>query len=277
MQFMIDEMIVRIGLLCKKAARYHFYHNNMRTSDLYHQWGLYVDGRFPSKNITDCHKNQEPWENQLKVWRAKRDENFIPQTREQAERVFYSWTLDPNKHQIAAAAADFINRFDLDSCIELGCHGGALIALIDSFHVFNEKSKEALKRLRYIGIEPDQMPVEFGKQLPNCQIEFHLGDHRKLAELSGKFDLLICSYTLCLNDEPVIREVFDFASKACRFIFLAEDLANMNEDKPVIRRHYIIHPYAKLLKEYGFVEIDRIFLENANEAANGILISENRN
>jgi hypothetical protein len=263
----------KLSMLYKRAARFHFYKDQMRTSDYYHQWYLNMVGRFPSANITNCHKRQD-WDAQLERWRAEKKKNFRPETAEEAHVNYVNWMTDSNKHQIAAEMVRIMALFRLTTCIELGCHAGALLKLADM--IFKHHRTTRLMPAKFIGIEPDPMPLKVGTELHG--FEFHLGDHRKLKAFNKRrFGLMVCSFVLCLNEEETVREILRFAAKTCRFILLAEDLSNMFEAKPVIRRHYMIHNYARLLKEQNFLIMDKIFLEDANEAANGILISENRN
>ncbi len=260
------EVPARLNEYYKRLARNHFYHGDMEASDHYLQRMMAVKHyrRKQIKNIDDCRIDNVDWDK----FDVNKHRNFTPETEEQAERNYKKWTHHSNKHQISCITAELIYRMSLKSCLELGSHAGALLSII------GDLCKGWKYEVSLIGIEPDLAPFELSKEkLPGC--EFHLGDHNLLGKFGDrKFGILLCSYICVLNREEIVDIILEFASRSCEYLVLADDFSNATGDRPVIRRHYVLHNWDRLLAKHGLRITDRIFLEDANEAANGILIAK---
>lgn len=264
----VPEIPRNMSMHYHRLARDHFYGGRMELCDHYVQrWrAMRHLRRKQHMNVEMCRINK----NDFNRWQINRNYYFTPETEAQADKNYSKWLHDSNKHQVAYIVAELIYRYNLRSCLELGCHAGALMDMI----------MNPLKFWKYdvtmVGIEPDPGPLELArKKLPHC--EFILGDHKFLETLRDrKFGVLLCSFICVLIMEEGIHAILDFASRSCEYVILVDDFSNMNWDRPVIRRHYILHNWVRLLNEHGFDIVDMIFLEEANEAANGIVISKNR-
>ena len=257
-----------LSMYYKRVARINFYHGKMELCDHYVQrmMGIRHFKRRKYRDVESCRLSKEDWEK----FEADRKASFTPETDRAAHNNYDKWMHDSNKRQIACTVAELVYRNRLKSCLELGSHAGALIVLI------RDLCRHWKYEVDFIGIEPDPLPFELSKsKLPGC--ELYLGDHRLLDTFGDRrFGIMLCSFICLLNREEVVDSILGFASRSCEYFVLVDDFSNATGDRPVIRRHYALHNWSRLLAKHGLDVMDRIFLEEPNEAANGIVISKNR-
>jgi hypothetical protein len=176
------------------------------------------------------------------------------------------WLDDPNKKELAKLTAKLLSGNK--TCVELGCHSGALLSMI------KEKCKGNPK---FMGIDPDKKALELGKKKFK-DIQFFHGDDSDLVEgridLPEKFDVFLLSDICLLLRPEVLNRVFAFVKNRCRHIVIMDDIVNMFGDFTVFRRVYFLHPYKKMLEENGFKIIDKSFLPRPNWANSGIITAK---
>jgi hypothetical protein len=174
------------------------------------------------------------------------------------------WLDDPNKKALAGVVSRLLDKNK--TCVELGCHSGALLSMI-----------RGLCSAKFIGIDPDRKALKHGKAKFEG-IEFRHGDDSDLVEdriyLPDKFDVLLLSDICLLLKPELLNRIFAFAKDRCRHIVIMDDVVNMFGDFSVFRRVYFLHPYKKMLEENGFEIIDKVFLPKPNWANSGILTAK---
>jgi hypothetical protein len=176
------------------------------------------------------------------------------------------WLGDPNKKELAKLTAKLLSSNK--TCVELGCHSGALMSMI----------KERCKgNPKFIGIDPDKKALELGRKKFK-DIQFIHGDDSDLVEgridLPEKIDVFLMSDICLLLRPEILRRFFAFARDRCRQIVIMDDIVNTFGDFSVFRRVYFLHPYKKMLEENGFKIIDKSFLPRPNWANSGILTAK---
>jgi hypothetical protein len=183
------------------------------------------------------------------------------------------WLDDPNKKVLAKYVAKLLDgkpsvRSSYHSCIELGCHSGALLSMIKN----NCKEKPKL-----IGIDYDREAIELGRERFK---DIHLvnGNDSDMVNgvipLNAKYDVLLLSDTCLLLKPEALSRVFAFAKDKVKYIVIMDDTVNIFGDFTVLRRVYFLHPYKKMLEENGFKIIDKVFPPKPNWANSGILTAE---
>ena len=209
----------------------------------------------------------------MENWHEYKSSLFVSETPDKAEENCERWIEDPNKLQVASVVADNLSLYEKSICVELGCHAGTLMYLIDM---------EATKReicFDIIGIEPDENPLKFGrKKFPEFTI--HKGSHDDMIsdkiELPEKIHVLLLSYMCLLLKPEEVESIMEWASKRCECIILADDVANTDGEIAVVRRKYLLHPWKAILSRYGF-HIESIeMLEEPTLAATGIIVAKKR-
>jgi tRNA A58 N-methylase Trm61 len=154
------------------------------------------------------------------------------------------------------------------SCIELGCHSGALLSMIKN----NCKDKPKL-----IGIDPDREAIELGRKRFK-DIHFVNGNNSDMVDgvipLNAKYDVLLLSDICLLLNPEALNRVFAFAEDKVKYIVIMDDIINMFGDFTALRRVYFLHPYKKMLEENGFKIIDKVFPPKPNWANSGILTAK---
>ena len=176
---------------------------------------------------------------------------------------------DENKNGIARVICKLCLEKNIDrpKILEIGCHAGTLLDLI------NKEIFRFNLLCQLTGIEPDKKAVIVGKEKYPL-INFHVGMHDLAYGMDLKGDILLLSYMCLLNPMETIQEIFDWAAGKYKYIVLVDDIVNMFGEFPVLRRYYMIHPFAKMLNQAGFNIIVKLPLERYTVAANGIICAE---
>jgi len=203
-------------------------------------------------------RNKGEYDSCLKNWEKEVKKQFTNETKKAALKNYKKWLKDKNKKQVAKHVARLTS--ENSTVVELGCHAGALLSLI---------SQKTTAKL--IGIEPDPEPVKLGKEL-HPEIEFILGNHEKLPEVSG--DILLLSYICLLNSPQVVDYIFEQAQGKFKYIVLVDDIVNTPGEFAIPRRFYLMHPYKQILNKYGFEIDEMISLKRPTVAANAILVAK---
>jgi SAM-dependent methyltransferase len=255
-------------------AKTHFEKDELIKSDFYIQRAicLYsVDSSQPDFFRTVQEETRGYIENG--TYEQKADELIINQrdviefeNPKAVKRFTDRWLDDPNKKALSELTARLLSGNK--TCVELGCHSGALLSMI----------KERCKgNPKFIGIDPDKKALELGKKKFK-DIRFIHGDDSDLVEgrvdLPEKFDVLLLSDICLLLRPEILSPVFAFAKDRCKHIVIMDDIVNTFGDFSVFRRVYFLHPYKKMLEENGFKIIDKSFLPKPNWANSGILTAK---
>jgi hypothetical protein len=198
---------------------------------------------------------------------------------ESVEMFTDRWLDDENKKLLAKYVAKLLDSqpstrshhhkrlSSKKSCIELGCHSGALLSMIKN----NCKDKP-----RLMGIDPDRKAIELGRERFK-DIHFVIGNDSDMVDGSiplSKYDVLLLSDTCLLLNPEALSRVFAFAKDKVKHIVIMDDIVNIFGDFTVLRRIYFLHPYKKMLEANGFKIIDKTWVPNPNWANSGILTAE---
>ena len=199
---------------------------------------------------------------------------------EKVEMFTDRWLDDPNKKLLAKYVAKLLAGItptrsshhrrlpSRKSCIELGCHSGALLSMIKN----NCKDKPKL-----IGIDPDRKAIELGRERFK-DIHFVNGNDSDMVDgvipLNAKYDVLLLSDICLLLNPEALNRIFAFAKDKVKYIVIMDDIVNIFGDFTVLRRVYYLHPFKKMLEANGFKIIDKTWVPKPNWANSGILTAE---
>ena len=186
---------------------------------------------------------------------------------------------------MASIATQLLSEFEEPALLDLGCHAGAMLYLIN-----NECMKKKLQP-RLIGIEQDFHPYLLAREkMPRLTerdrkiYKVFIGNHSDLSKIQlystqmltqlYPISILLLSNICELLDAEEFETVLEFAQERCKQVLIMGDIMNLYGDIPLLRRNYVLHPYEKILNKYGFNVFEKIFAPLPNMVTNGIIVAE---
>jgi len=264
-------------------AFFHFCKGEIEQYDHYVQRKIAIQSIFYTSMdiLTARERTQELiskniYEAKVKLFEIERDRRFPIASVKDAERDTQEWLKHDKKLQLANIVSNILLNFSSRKvcCLELGCHAGALLHLIEN-KIANQRSN-----IEFIGIEPDLKAIQVAEKLfPDLDIR--IGNHEMLIQernsLPDRISVLLLSNILLLNSPAVVDDIFSFARDNVDTIVIMDDIANFNGQYAVFRRKYILHPFGKLLFKYNFRRVELAYPDNPNEATTGIIVVKRDN
>jgi len=279
---------------CMKAylldASKHFRAGDFNRADHYVQrfnaLAQPFEGKTPEikffKQLTDKNIDQLSLTSVLKNWEESQKNKFDnTDESEDSERWVVRWEDCPNKKRLCSIAVDLMSSMGTNtiSYLEIGCHQGTLMNMID------QQCKKRCIPVDLMGIERDHLIYEQAK-LKHPGFAFFSGDHLLLGTdnwlidggvANNAVDVMVLSQVCFFMDPNAVEYTLQFGQKKCRHIIILDDFSNSDGSRFVHRRWYLVHPFHTLLERYGFEVTHCEMLPKPNRGNNGILVARNRN